>query len=150
MPTRINTLKTLAAAKPKAHTMPPTKTRDQPPRVAAGRVGSGSGGGLREVPLALNGELSRCARRRVPLRRMGRCSNRQASKGRIIESALPRLAALFAAGERRVAAVDTVSCGKRNCEMFQALFRASVNHNEAQTSVTVLRWDSRALLLGFK
>jgi hypothetical protein len=43
-----------------------------------------------------------------------------------------------------------VSFGKRNCEMFQALFRASVNHNEGQTCQTVLRWDTRALLLGFK
>jgi hypothetical protein len=43
-----------------------------------------------------------------------------------------------------------VSRGKRNCEMFLALFRASVNHNEGQTSGTVLRWFTRALLLGFK
>jgi hypothetical protein len=81
---------------------------------------------------------------------MGRRSNRQDNKARIIETALARLAALFAAAERRGARVDTVSCGKRNCEMFQALFRASVNHNEGQTSGTVLRWDTRALLLGFK
>jgi hypothetical protein len=48
------------------------------------------------------------------------------------------------------AGMATVSCGNRNCELFQALFRASVNHNEGQTSGTVLRWDTRALLLGFK
>jgi hypothetical protein len=26
-----------------------------------------------------------------------------------------------------------VNFGKRNCELFQALFRASANHNEGQT-----------------
>ena len=43
-----------------------------------------------------------------------------------------------------------VSFRKRNCELFQALFRTSDTHNERQTSVTVLRWVTRALLLGFK
>jgi hypothetical protein len=43
-----------------------------------------------------------------------------------------------------------VSVGKRNCEMFQGLFRPSVNHNDGQTSLAVLRWVTRALLLGFK
>jgi hypothetical protein len=43
-----------------------------------------------------------------------------------------------------------VNFRKRNCELFQALFRASENHNEGQTAEAVLRWVTRTLLLGFK
>jgi hypothetical protein len=53
-------------------------------------------------------------------------------------------------GVRRLPNGAAVTLRKRNCEMFQALFRASVNHNERQTSGEVLHWGTRALLLGFK
>jgi hypothetical protein len=44
----------------------------------------------------------------------------------------------------------TATFGNFNCELFQVLFRASVNHNGRQTSWTVFRWFTRTLLLAFK
>jgi hypothetical protein len=43
-----------------------------------------------------------------------------------------------------------VSLRKRNCELFQALFQASANHNDGQTSWAVFHWVTTTLLLGFK
>lgn len=53
-------------------------------------------------------------------------------------------------GLQPFAPAGAVSFRKRNCQMFQALFQASVNHNDRQTSWTNLRSSTRALLLGFK
>ena len=73
-------------------------------------------------------------------------------QGAIIGShtALPLAAVTSARVLRGRSALAAVSFRKRNCEMFPPLFRASVNHNDRQTSRTNLRSFTRALLLGFK
>ena len=110
--------------------------------VRGGRRGESSGA----EPLALNGDV-RAAH--ADSRRDRRTAGVQ-PVGRIIESADSGVVSSRLA---RAAAADgrAVSCRKRNCEMFQALFRASVNSQRAgRLQRTVLRWGTRALLLAFK